>query len=383
MVPGCLLYETLPRADGARVAPTLPRPVTDPRGPAAPGPLEARLEGWLRPWLVDERDVVFLRTTFEVLTRVLPAAVLIFALPGPWALAAGLLYVPWVFAAYTGRVVLMVHQVTHRPVFKRRLRGLDRVMTHLLPLFVGLTPAAYRAHHVTMHHVQNNGLDDLSSTVAYRRDAPLHFLHYWARFAIFGYFHLTSWLVRQGRGREAARILALEALTFAGFGLAAWWNPAAAFVVFVLPFLLLRFFLMAGNWSEHTFVDADAPTDSWRNSTILLNTPYNHRCYNAGYHLLHHLKPGLHWADAVGRFEADLRKYADHDAIVFDGVRNNQQIFWKVMTGDWGFLADRLVDLGGRRPDREARIAFLQARVRGRSGRIKGLLERVELAPPA
>lgn len=365
-----------------RAAPVLPRVVTDPRGPAPASRLEALLDRWLRPLLVDERDVVFTRTTFEVSTRVLPAAALIFLLPDSWALAAGLLYVPWIFVAYTGRVVLMVHQVTHRPVFKKRLRSLDRIMTHGLPLFFGLTPAAYRAHHVTMHHVQNNGLDDLSSTAAYRRDDPWHFLHYWARFAIFGYFHLGSFLLRQGRGRELAGILALEAATFLWFGLATWFAPAAAFVVFWLPFLLLRFFLMAGNWSEHTFVDADEPTNSWRNSTILLNTPYNHRCYNAGYHLLHHLKPGLHWADAVGRFEADLQKYADHDAIVFDGVRNNQQIFWKVMTGDWGFLADRLVDLGGRRPDREDRIAFLQSRVRGRNGRIKGLLERVELTPP-
>jgi len=359
----------------------LPRPITDPRAPAPPGPLETWADGWVRPHLVDARDVVFTRTTLEVATRVVPASVALFCLPGAWPLLAGAVYLPWVFASYTGRVVLMVHAVTHRPVFRKRLRQLDRVMTHLVPLWFGLTPGAYRAHHVLMHHVENNGHDDLSGTAGYQRDKPSHFLHYWARFTFLGYYHMTSWLMRKDNAAEVGKMLAIEAAVFSAFAAATWLNPAAAFVVFWAPFLLLRFFLMAGNWSEHTFVDATMPTDSWRNSTILLNTPYNHRCYNAGYHLQHHLKPGLHWADNVPRFEDDLDRYAEHDAIVFDGVRNNQQIFWKVMTGDWGYLADRLVDLGGRRPSREARIAFLQERARGQSGQWKGLFERAERRP--
>jgi hypothetical protein len=53
------------------------------------------------------------------------------------------------------------------------------------------------------------------------------------------------------------------------------------------------------------------------------------------------------------------------------------------MWHDYGYLADRLVDIGGRNRTREERIAFLQSRVRGRSGRRKGWLERRELSAVA
>lgn len=356
----------------------LPFAISDPTLPAAPAGAERLVDQLVVPYLVDSRDVVFTRLTFHALTRVLPVALALFLLP-TWIVAlAAIPYLAWIFVVYAGPVMLMLHAVTHRPVFKKRHRHLDRVITHGLPMFWGLTPAAYHPHHVLMHHTENNGLDDLSSTAAYRRDSFAHFLHYWARFAFFGYWHMLSWLARRGKADVAIRMVAGEFVAFALMALAVWLNPVAGLVVFVAPFLLLRCLMMMGNWSEHAFMDASAPTNSWRNSTCLLNTPYNHRSFNAGYHLLHHLKPGMHWAEAPAAFEKDLQRYVDNDAVLFDGVRNNQQIWWKLMTGDYGYLADRLVDLAGRRPTREEKIAFLQERVRGTSGVRKGMIERVE-----
>ena len=114
------------------------------------------------------------------------------------------------------------------------------------------------------------------------------------------------------------------------------------------------------------------------NSTNLLNTRYNHRSFNAGYHLVHHLVPGLHWADTVPWFEKNMQRMIDEDAIFFDGIRNNQQIWWCLMRGDYGFLADHLLDPAGRRPTREERIAFLKGRVQHQAGELKGLMIRVE-----
>lgn len=352
--------------------------VTDPCAPPPPDWLQARFDRLVLPYLVDPRDVVYTRLLLAVATRVLPFTVLMFLVP-TWAVALlAVPYVAWVFAGFGGPIMLALHGVAHRPLFRRELRALDRLWTHGMPLLVGLPPFAYRAHHVLMHHSENNGADDLSGTASYERDNLRHFFHYWLRFAVFGYWHMGSWLRRRDRWALFGPLVAGDLLVLAaGVGLA-WLNPAATAVVFVIPFLMMRFFMMAGTWTEHAFVDVSAPTNAWRNSTCLLNTRYNHRSFNAGYHLIHHLKPGLHWADTVGYFGEQVDRLTAEDAIVFDGVTNNQQIWWRLMRHDYGFLADRLVDLGGRRPTREAKIAFLKSRVRQTVGPRKGLWERCE-----
>ena len=48
--------------------------------------------------------------------------------------------------------------------------------------------------------------------------------------------------------------------------------------------------------------------------------------------------------------------------------------------GEPGSKASRLLDLGDRRPTREAKIAFLQDRARRRTSRAKGLSERCKAA---
>jgi fatty acid desaturase len=354
--------------------------LTDPRQPAPPTLLDRLSDRVFLPLIADPRDVIFTRLLTRLLLQVVPMAVGLFFLP---AWAVGLLafpYLAFVFARFGGPVMLGLHAVTHRPLFRKPLRPLDRVLTHLLPPLWGMTPFAYRAHHVYMHHSEGNGHDDLSSTASYERDNPWHFAHYWARFTFFGYLHLSSWLWRRGRKDAVLRMVLGETVVYGIYGLLLWVNPAAALVVLVLPYLMLRFFMMAGNWTEHAFVDASDPANDFRNSTCLLNTRYNHRCYNAGYHLIHHRLPGLHWADTPAQFERLLPHLVEQDSIVFDGVVNNQQIFWKLMAKDYDFLAEHLVDIGGRRPSKEEKIAFLKSRTRGTSGSFKGMVERREAA---
>lgn len=354
--------------------------LTDPRLPHPATWLHRLADRFLARWLNDERDVILTRTLAEVVVLVLPFTVALYLVP-TWALILmGPLYLAHVFVNYAGRIVLGLHAVTHRPLFKRSVRWADRSWTHVMPLFVGMPPFAYYAHHRMMHHRENVSESDLSGTAEYRRDSPLHFVHYWMRFAIFGYFHLTSWLIRRGHRGLALRILAWSAAFYLAVGVGLFLAPVPTLFAFVIPYLMLRFFLMAGNWSEHAFVDVEQPTNNFRNSTCLLNTRYNHLSYNAGYHLVHHIVPGLHWAEHPAYVEDHLQEFSDNDAILFDGVRNNQQIWWKLMTGDYAFLAERLVDVGGRRPLLQDKIDFLKSRVRPQRGRRKGLWERREAA---
>lgn len=352
--------------------------ITDPRGPAEPTRLHRVSDALFSEWLLDKRDVALTRAATDVFVLLLPLTVLLYVVP-TWTLAVlGPAYVAALFVKFGAPIILGLHTVTHRPLFDKKHRALDRVWTHIIPLFVGMTPFAYFPHHRMMHHNENCSEDDLSGTAEYQRDNIWHWLHYWARFAFLGYYHLTSWMVRRGHRAMALRAMAFEAATFAVVAMGLYFAFWPTMFAFGFPYLLLRVFLMAGNWCEHAFVDVDDPTNSYRNSVILMNTPYNHRAFNSGYHLLHHVLPGMHWANNPKALRKHLPKLIEQESIVFDGVRSNQQVWVKLMTGDYGFLADRLVDLGGRRSTREEKIAFLKSRVQRRRGQMKGMFERRE-----
>lgn len=356
--------------------------ITDPTEPSKPNFWERAVDHWAQPKLMHKKDLAFPRLLARFITQVLPLAVALYLVPPAWAWALSVPYAAYILARFAGPVILGLHAVTHRPLFKKRYRWIDRIFTHVMPPFWGLPPFAYKAHHVMMHHSENNGDDDLSGTAEYRRDSPLHFVHYWWRFFAFGYLHMISWMVRRERKGSWLVIVGDTLVVAAVVGLA-FWNLAATFAVFILPFVSMRFLLMSGNWTEHAFVDVDAPTNSYRNSTCLLNTPYNHMCYNAGYHAIHHIAAGRHWSDMPRLLEKYLPKFIEEDTILFYGVNDQHVIWWKLMVGDYDYLAERLLDLGGRRPTHEEKVAFLKARVQTQRGTMKGLLERREAAAAA
>jgi fatty acid desaturase len=230
-------------------------------------------------------------------------------------------------------------------------------------MFYCLSPFAYRPHHLLMHHVEENRPGDLSSTLRYRRDSLGAFLHCWLRFLALGNIDLARYLQARGRSRALRRFVVGEAAQFALMAAGALLAPAAATVVLLLPYALTRFFLMAGNWAQHAFVDIEALEDGVRNATILVNASHNHRCFNDGYHALHHRHPGLHWAEMSASFQADWRYYGERGVIVFAGIPNNQVVWWRLMRKDYAFLAERMLDLGVLPPGREERIALLRQRV--------------------
>jgi fatty acid desaturase len=320
----------------------------------------------------DERDTIFVKTALEI-SLVLPPLAVLLVLAPDWL--TGVLAAPWlafVFARYTGRYMLMVHAICHRPPFTRRHAWIERwIFWGLGPLF-GCTPTSFFAHHMGMHHPENNLEADLSCTLPYQRDRFGDFLHYWARFFFVGLFHLVRYFVLRGRTKLARRLLVGELSWVAALVAFALVDLPAALVLLVAPFLLLRWLMMCGNFAQHAFVDVDDPANAYKNSTCLTNTRYNHKCYNDGYHIVHHLKPALHWSEMAEHYERNRDEYARNDAVVFDGIRDNQQVWWLLMTGQYGKLADHLVDFRGR--TREERIAFLKDRVQRRRGEVRPLL---------
>ena len=317
--------------------------------------------------LRDTRDLAFVRLTLRASAVLLPGAATLFLIPEPMAWMLAPLYWWMLYAVLGGPVLLMVHALEHRATFTGRYRWLQIWICNGLPLIYGLSPFSYRPHHLVMHHSEENRSADLSSTLAYRRDSAVDFLRYWLRFLLMGNIDLARYLQARDRSRDLRYFAAGELAQFGVILLTLRFAPAAACVVLLLPYVLTRFFLMAGNWAQHAFVDVEALDDGVRNATILVNASHNHRCFNDGYHALHHHRPGLHWAEMSASFRTGWRDYAARGVIVFSGIANQQVVWWRLMRKDYDFLADHMLDMGVLPADKAGRVAMLQARVRAGS----------------
>jgi len=131
--------------------------------------------------------------------------------------------------------------------------------------------------------------------------------------------------------------------------------------VLVLPFVITRFAMMAGNWAQHAFIDAAAPGNCYRNSITCINSSYNRRCFNDGYHIGHHLKSTRHWTEMPVEFAGNVETYAAERAIVFEGL-DFFGVWLLLMLRRYDSLARRMVALGDASPSLEERIALLRSR---------------------
>ena len=285
-------------------------------------------------------------------------------LPGStfWLAAVGYLLI---WALWTlDRFILMLHCTSHRILFRREARWLNYLVPVVLGPFFGETPQTYFAHHMGMHHPENNLHDDLSTTMPFQRDRFGHWLRYFGRFLGGVAIELPLYFLRRGQRKMAARAFFGELSFWIVVGLLATFADwRATLVVFVIPVLMVRVLMMAGNWAQHAFVDPAAPGDPYRNSITCIDSRYNRRCFNDGYHIHHHVKARCHWSEYPGEFQTNMRTYGEHDAIVFRGL--DFFIVWVLlMLHRYETMALARVELPGA-PTRtvEERIAFMKSRL--------------------
>jgi fatty acid desaturase len=280
----------------------------------------------------------------------------------PWQFVAPAYWL-LLFAGFMDRFTLMLHCTSHRPLFSKRFRVLNHVIPWVLGPFFGQTPNTYFAHHMGMHHREENLAADLSSTMRFKRDRLDHWLRYCGRFMVAGLFELEVYFFRKKQWKLFKRVLAGEGAYWLALALLVYVKPIPALVVFVLPLVAIRTMMMMGNWTQHSFIVAASPENPYHSSITCINTRYNRRCFNDGYHVLHHVKPACHWSEHPVEFERALRDYARHDSIVFDGV-DYFEIWVLLMLRRWSKLASHVVRLEGapaRTPEQV--IALLKERV--------------------
>jgi fatty acid desaturase len=301
-------------------------------------------------FIVDERDVPFVGAMIKIALVMWSLAAMVFW-PGlfRWWMAG----VYWaVMLWYLPTFILMMHFTAHRRFFRREYERMNKIIPWFIGPFLGETPESYFSHHIGMHHPENNMPADTSSTMGRQRDSIVSFLGYFSRFLFLGLHETTAYLFRSGRRKLARNMLVGELVSVLVAGGLAWVNWRASLVVFVIPTLVVRFLMMAGNWGQHAFIDRDDPNNPYRNSTTFINTPYNHRSFNDGYHIGHHEDQRRHWTDMPKEFRENRQRYIDNDAVVFQGL-DNFSVWFLLMLKRYDFLAKRFVDLSGTKTHEE------------------------------
>jgi len=330
--------------------------VTDPM--AAPVYAPSRFQRAIEALLWDSRDAVFLRLTLKVIFILVPFIAALYAwFSWPLAIAFWAVQLGWLSAP----VILMLHNTMHRPFFKRRA-VLNKAHPYLMSLLFGI-PTGYMEHHVAMHHVENNLPPDLSSTMRFQRDSFVHFLAYWARFFFFIVVDLPRYLWRKKRLNlmRSALISTLAHWAIMGVLLSLHWR--ATLVAFVVPWFTIHLLMMIGNWGQHAFIDERQPGNSYVNSITCINSGYNARAFNDGYHIGHHVKSNRHWTEMPKDFLDNLDRYGKEGCIVFERL-DFFIVSILLFLKQYDFLARRFVRMPGDDRTHEEIVSFLKSRTR-------------------
>jgi hypothetical protein len=229
----------------------------------------------LRPYIRIGQSIVRVETDVIMLTHLLlyfstsvPSAIYLFY---NFNWIHGILHFLMQFT-YMGSYTLLMHQHIHmRGVLNKKFALFDHLYPYITDPLMGHTWNSYFYHHVKHHHVEGNGPNDLSSTIRYQRDSLLHFLHYFGRFFFLVWADLPIYFVRTGKTMTGLKAGFWEFSNYAMLITLFNLHRNATICVFLMPLLLMRFGLMAGNWGQHAFVDDVEPDSDYRSSITLID----------------------------------------------------------------------------------------------------------------
>ena len=325
---------------------------------------KSRLDRFFIQYLYDPRDLPFIYFMIQLSLTFIPLAFVAFLIDNTswlwWIVfvlyGGGLLY-------FAGPFILMMHNTSHRPFFKPEYQLMNRYIPWILCPFMGQSPDTYFSHHIGMHHVENNLEDDLSSTMRYQRDSMIDFMKYFISFLFTGVIELVEYLKNTKKHLLRRRAIVGELFFLFLCALFLYFNFRATMLVLVLPMIIVRFSMMMGNWAQHAFIDPDQPDNNYQNSITCINSVYNKRCYNDGYHIGHHLRPNLHWTEMPLDFLENKTKYADHKSLVFEKI-DYFQIWLYLMLKRYDWLADSIVNIDNTFKSKDDVIELMKVRTR-------------------
>ncbi len=211
---------------------------------------------------------------------------------------------PWLlpFALYLAYCAgVLTHNHNHCPVFVGRAP--NQVYSAWLSVFYGYPSFAWIPTHNQNHHRYLNGpLDATRTTRSSQHNTLWQALSYPVRSAVWQAEGITRYVAQaRARGRfraiaaQYAVLLAAHAgvlvLAVALHGARA--GAAAYGLCMGVPALFASWSMMFTNYVQHVHCDPSSPDNHSRNFVSPLQ---NWLVFDAGFHTVHHEKPGAHWS---------------------------------------------------------------------------------------
>lgn len=322
-----------------------------------------KLDQFLISFINDKRDLPFVYLSFKITLFAVPFVALLFSnfwSGFGWWIAASI-YLLTMLLYFMPSFTLMLHNTSHNVLYKKEYGFMNYYIPWFIGLFFGQSPKTYFGHHIGMHHSENNLPIDDSSTMKYQRDSFLDFMKYYWTFIFIGIVNLVNYFTFRNQPKNRTMVIKGEAFFFLLIIALCFVSVKASLMLFLLPMLIIRFAMMAGNWGQHAFVDQQTPGSSFRNTITCINSPYNHKCFNDGYHIGHHLYPKQHWTDMPANFEEDIPEYIENKCIVFEKLDFFMVWFW-LMQKRYDVLEKHYVNLGNVFTTSEEVVTFLKER---------------------
>lgn len=194
---------------------------------------------------------------------------------------------------------IVQHNHAHLRVFHSRF--LNELFGRLCALSNGVLPEFYELHHVRNHHPFNQNAQgqnqDWSSLFAFRGarfpDRPVSRAYYVATFPLIAYSHCAIEMARQPGSPIFKRFLITLGISIPSLGWLAWLNAWQFLIFFAVPWTVIAFGLGYNNYNSHQGCGYQHRYDIALDDLAL---PFRFLGYNQGFHLEHHLKPGMHWS---------------------------------------------------------------------------------------
>jgi len=194
---------------------------------------------------------------------------------------------------------LVEHNHAHLTIFPSRWANI--LLGWLCHLSSGVPLDTYRVHHVISHHRHNNRFDssgrDWSSIFGFRGaclpDRPVGKAYYVASFPFIAHGETLLWFLRAPTSQLARGFFVSMAIVSPASFFLAWLNPTGFLTFFLVPWAMLLFGMGYNNYDHHIGCKLNNKYDSANN---FLNFYYTVLSFNEGYHVAHHINPGLHWS---------------------------------------------------------------------------------------
>ncbi|AMO93228.1 fatty acid desaturase family protein [Collimonas fungivorans] len=223
-------------------------------------------------------------------------------------------------------------------------------------------PHFYRVHHVYMHHVENNSINDLQTTAYLDRTSFIDFCTHSLRLAISNSFGVDLYRYLDERGAKKHTRLLLLGLGgwFLGIALIAVYSPFAAVIILLVHFLgAVPGAISTYIW--HGFIDNAHCDDVYRNTINAVSPPGT--AVFGSLHLRHHLKGGEHWTRQYQLSQEDKDKCERNGALLLRPMRG-PLLLRALWTGSFDLIADYVVSIGAEPKDKERTSALLKERTR-------------------